>query len=282
MPLRASSIRNCATTAGLPSVALQRAPMRNLAGTNMPAVLIEMGYLSNAEEEKLLTSSEFQNGIALALTEAVAAFRDHVEQEPQAHPQRHEEEDAARIRARTSGLPRVLVAGLITLLVLGPRWLATVPDEAATGRDARGGGAQDPRAAFLCRRAGHRPAGRRAGSPLRRGHGRAGPPHRRSADCAARPSRHVSAIPAGTKLRTVFFTKAGEIYVDLSADVQTNHPGGTTNETLTVYALVSALTSNLPAVTSVQILVDGKEVDTLAGHLDLRRPIEQDLKWVTN
>jgi len=71
------------TTAGLPSVALQRAPIRNLAGTNMPAVLIEMGYLSNAEEEKLLTSSEFQNSIALALTEAVAAFRDHVEQEPQ-------------------------------------------------------------------------------------------------------------------------------------------------------------------------------------------------------
>ena len=71
------------TTAGLPSVALQRAPIRNLAGTNMPAVLIELGYLSNAEEEKLLTSSEFQNSIALALTEAVAAFRDHVEQEPQ-------------------------------------------------------------------------------------------------------------------------------------------------------------------------------------------------------
>lgn len=71
------------TTAGLPSVALQRAPMRNLAGTNMPAVLIEMGYLSNAEEERMLTSSDFQNSIALALTEAVAAFRDHVEQEAQ-------------------------------------------------------------------------------------------------------------------------------------------------------------------------------------------------------
>ena len=36
------------------------------------------------------------------------------------------------------------------------------------------------------------------------------------------------------------------------------------------------MTSNLPAVTGVQILIDGKEVDTLAGHLDLRRPIEQD------
>ncbi|MEO5741548.1 MAG: N-acetylmuramoyl-L-alanine amidase [Vicinamibacterales bacterium] len=71
------------TTAGLPSVSLQRAPMRNLAGTNMPAVLIEMGYLSNADEERLLTSADFQNGLALALTEAVAAFRDHVERAPQ-------------------------------------------------------------------------------------------------------------------------------------------------------------------------------------------------------
>jgi N-acetylmuramoyl-L-alanine amidase len=52
----------------------------------MPAVLIEMGYLSNAEEEKLLTSGDFQNGLALALTEAVAAFRDHVEQGPQVSP----------------------------------------------------------------------------------------------------------------------------------------------------------------------------------------------------
>lgn len=72
------------TTAGLPSVTLQRAPMRNLAGTNMPAVLIEMGYLSNAEEEQLLTSGDFQNSIAVALTESIAAFRDYVEQGPQA------------------------------------------------------------------------------------------------------------------------------------------------------------------------------------------------------
>ena len=71
------------TTAGLPTVALQRAPMRNLAGTNMPAVLIEMGYLSNVDEERLLTSANFQNGVAVALTEAVAAFRDHIEQGPQ-------------------------------------------------------------------------------------------------------------------------------------------------------------------------------------------------------
>jgi len=70
------------TTAGLPSVSLQRAPMRNLAGANMPAVLIEMGYLSNAEEERLLTSTEFQGSLATAVTEAVVAFREYLEQGP--------------------------------------------------------------------------------------------------------------------------------------------------------------------------------------------------------
>jgi hypothetical protein len=30
----------------------------------------------------------------------------------------------------------------------------------------------------------------------------------------------------------------------------------------------------------VQILVDGKQVETLAGHIDLRRPIEKNLTWI--
>ena len=30
----------------------------------------------------------------------------------------------------------------------------------------------------------------------------------------------------------------------------------------------------------MQILVDGKEVDTLAGHVDLRIPLDRSLKWV--
>src|SRR5947209_5168592 len=58
------------------------------------------------------------------------------------------------------------------------------------------------------------------------------------------------------------------------------HPGGSSSELLTVYSIVNALTSNLPTITRVQILVDGKEVDSLAGHVDLRRPLEADLTLV--
>ncbi|HXI27072.1 MAG TPA: GerMN domain-containing protein [Vicinamibacterales bacterium] len=90
----------------------------------------------------------------------------------------------------------------------------------------------------------------------------------------------VSAVPAGTALRAVFLTQGGEAYVDLSREVATAHPGGTLNELLTVYTIVNALTVNLPAVTAVQVLIDGKEVETLAGHVDLRQPLAKNLSWV--
>ena len=54
--------------------ALQRAPLRVLVGANMPAVLVEMGYLTNARQEGQLASADFQKGVANALTEAIAGF----------------------------------------------------------------------------------------------------------------------------------------------------------------------------------------------------------------
>jgi spore germination protein GerM len=90
----------------------------------------------------------------------------------------------------------------------------------------------------------------------------------------------VSPIPAGTTLRAVFVTGNGGAFLDLSREIASAHPGGSTNELLTIYALVNALTVNLPAIDAVQLLVDGKEVDTLAGHAELRRPLVQNLAWV--
>jgi spore germination protein GerM len=92
----------------------------------------------------------------------------------------------------------------------------------------------------------------------------------------------VSAIPSDTKLRQVFVTERGDAFVDLSGDVTAKHAGGALDEILTVYAIVDALTVNLPAITRVQILVDGKEVDTLAGHVDLRHPLAKSMDWVVH
>jgi spore germination protein GerM len=90
----------------------------------------------------------------------------------------------------------------------------------------------------------------------------------------------VSAVPSGTALRAVFISEGGEAFIDLSREVVSAHPGGTLGELLTIYTLVNALTENLPVVTSVQVLVEGKEVETLSGHIDLRRPLAKNLTWV--
>ena len=101
-----------------------------------------------------------------------------------------------------------------------------------------------------------------------------------AAQLAAPPEPLVSPIPKGTTLRAVYVNERGEAYVDLSKEVSTAHTGGTEDERLTIYAIVNALTANLPSIMSVQLLVDGKEVDTLAGHIDLRRPLSKNMAVV--
>jgi germination protein M len=100
------------------------------------------------------------------------------------------------------------------------------------------------------------------------------------AELAPPPAGLVTTIPDGTTLKQIFISDKGAAYVDLSSEIVKNHPGGSLDEILTVYALVDAITDNLPAISSVQILIDGREVDTLAGHVDLRRPLVKNLTWV--
>lgn len=95
------------------------------------------------------------------------------------------------------------------------------------------------------------------------------------------PGPLASAIPGGTTIRALYVTERGDAFVDLSSEARTNHPGGALDELFTVYAIVDALTVNLPAIARVQILVDGQEVDTLAGHVDLRHPLRKSLQWVS-
>ena len=96
------------------------------------------------------------------------------------------------------------------------------------------------------------------------------------------PGSHYNAIPQGTRLLGVFVSDTGEAFVDLSPEVSANHSGGSLSELFTVYTIVNAITVSLPAVRAVQILIDGREVETLAGHVDLRHPLPANSTWVTS
>ena len=78
-----------------------------------------------------------------------------------------------------------------------------------------------------------------------------------------------SPLPQGVQLRELFITPQGLAFMDLSQELISNHIGGSSAEELTVYSLSNTLIANFPAVKRVQFLVEGREVPTLAGHLDL-------------
>ena len=68
--------------------AVQQAPFRVLLGANMPAVLVEIGYLSNDEQEAALAGGGFQDQVAQGIFDAIAQFRASVERvTPPATPQ---------------------------------------------------------------------------------------------------------------------------------------------------------------------------------------------------
>jgi hypothetical protein len=83
-------------------------------------------------------------------------------------------------------------------------------------------------------------------------------------------------IPKDARAVEVFI-RSGVAYVDYSAAISTNHPGGIFNEQATIYSIVNSLTYNLSEIQQVKILIGGTEMETLAGHCLLRRPLEMDL-----
>lgn len=83
----------------------------------------------------------------------------------------------------------------------------------------------------------------------------------------------ISPFPPETKLREVFITPEGIVYVDFSREIQDDHLSGATAEVSTVYAVVNSLTYNFEPIKRVFILVDGNEKETLKGHVDISQPL---------
>lgn len=81
----------------------------------------------------------------------------------------------------------------------------------------------------------------------------------------------VNPFPEGAGLRALYPMARGLVVVDLTSHA-TSGAGGAF-ETLRVYGLIDTLALNFPEVRSVRILVEGREVESLLGHLDLQRPL---------
>ena len=80
-------------------------------------------------------------------------------------------------------------------------------------------------------------------------------------------------FPKSASIRSVTVAD-GLATVDLDGSIVKHMVGGSTGEEFLVGSIVDTLTS-FPEVTQVKFLVDGKEIETLSGHMDLSTPLER-------
>ena len=76
-------------------------------------------------------------------------------------------------------------------------------------------------------------------------------------------------LTAAAEIRNVYLVQPGIAVVDVNSAFVDSHTSGIMAEELMIVSLVQTLSLNLPNITGVKMLVDGKERETLAGHIDL-------------
>jgi hypothetical protein len=79
---------------------------------------------------------------------------------------------------------------------------------------------------------------------------------------------YLAVVPEGTLLKEAYLDANSICYLDFSGNLISGHRGGTTGEYLTVYAIINTVLYNFPRIKGVRLLVEGAEVETLAGHIN--------------
>jgi len=87
---------------------------------------------------------------------------------------------------------------------------------------------------------------------------------------------HINTFPKGVALLDVKVDKAGMVSVNFSQSLTKIHPGGSTAEMATIYSLTNSLTENVAGIKKVKILVEGKELNSIKGHISTRKAFRPD------
>ncbi len=75
------------------------------------------------------------------------------------------------------------------------------------------------------------------------------------------------------KIIAVSIDKDGVFYIDLSSELKKSFKGDASEEYGIVEGLYKSLRENMPELTAIKILIDGKNTDSLGGHIDLSAPL---------
>lgn len=237
-----------------------------LRKSKMPAVIVEVGFLSNPREESLLAQPDYRRRVAEAifhgtvnyLVESYKRRRGAEGQGAGAEPVSDMRTEGPPHDGAQSVLRSKVRAALnpaedeVILYFAGPTNFDDdlLPEIRKTAGIAESASPEE-RASKIVAELLKGPAG---GSVL------------------------CPTIPKGTRLRALRIAD-GVAYVDFSRELASSHWGGSRAEEITVYSIVNTL-AELPGVERVQILVEGASAVTIAGHVILDAPLEPNFDLV--
>lgn len=90
----------------------------------------------------------------------------------------------------------------------------------------------------------------------------------------------ISPVAPESRVRETWVSPGGIAYLDFERSFYDFAGGGSLGELHTIYGIIATLTVSFPEIVAVQFLLDGERMETLAGHVDLSRPLLPSNEWV--
>jgi spore germination protein GerM len=84
----------------------------------------------------------------------------------------------------------------------------------------------------------------------------------------------IAYLPRGARLLGLYKGTDGMLYIDLSDEFRRNFQGDVFAEFLLLKGLYESIISNVQDIQDIKILIEGKETETLGGHLFLLYPLK--------
>lgn len=80
-----------------------------------------------------------------------------------------------------------------------------------------------------------------------------------------------------TNLLDLYMDREGVVYIDMGLEIRKNFSGSADDEYALIAGLCNGIRTHIPEFTALKIMIEGQEVESIGGHIDISRPIRGDI-----
>lgn len=90
----------------------------------------------------------------------------------------------------------------------------------------------------------------------------------------------INTFPEGVIVQETTIKEDGTLLVSFSKNLAKAYQGSSASEMATIYSLTNSITQNIPNIKKVKILIEGKELSSIKGHISTRKAFSPDLELI--